>query len=344
MTHQEDYTAVAGWVVTAARAMNARGVEATEVMSACGLDPAVLRDPDLRVPIQRVNSLLEVACEATGDPAFPLRLASYAHPSTFSILGYSMMASESLRDMLERLARYKRIVSDTCRLELRETPDTVALQMRLACDSEGRPVLSQHSICGFFSVVLRFMRHLHDPEFAPRSAGLTGKPPRFADALADDLDCRISFGATANHLVFDRALLEAPLPTANPQITRLHERLLVQSIARLDREDMVSAVRSQIMDSLPMGPPTQAELARRLHLSRRHLQRKLGNQGTSYKTLLDETRRSLALQHLQEGQLSLGEISYMLGFSSVNNFSRAFQRWMGLPPGLYRQRGNHKVA
>lgn len=344
MTHQEEYTAVAGWVVTAARALHGRGVNPDDVLRACALDGTVLRDPDLRVPIRHINEMLDIACEATGDSAFPLTIAEYAHPSTFSILGYSMMASESLRDMLHRLARYKRIVSNTCRLDLTDDAGKVTLRMQLACDEDGRPVLSQPSVCGFFSVVLHFMRHLYGPGFAPLSAGLTGRAPRFADALAEDLDCRISFGATANHLVFDRAALDTPLPTANPQITSLHERLLVQSIARLDREDMVSAVRSQIMDSLPMGPPTQAELARRLHMSRRHLQRKLGNQGTSYKALLDETRRSLALQHLHEGQISLGEISYMLGFSSVNNFSRAFQRWMGVPPGLYRQRVSHKVA
>lgn len=344
MAHQEEYTAVAGWVITGARALKARGVDPAQVLQACGLRISELRDPDTRVSIARINRLLDAASEATGDEAFPLRIAGHAHPSTFSILGYSMMASESLRDMLQRLARYKRIVSNTCRLELHDAPRTVTLRMQIARDVDGRPVLSQGTVSGFFSVVLHFMRQLHDPAFAPLSAGMTGRPPAFADALADDLACRLSFDATANHLVFDRSDLETPLPTANPQITRVHERLLVQSLARLDREDMVSAVRSQIMDSLPMGPPSQAELAGRLHMSRRHLQRKLGQQGTSYKALLDETRRSLALQHLQEGQLSLGEISYMLGFSSVNNFSRAFQRWMGVPPGLYRRRSGHKVA
>lgn len=344
MTHQEEFTAVAGWVVTVSKALNASGVDADEVLRACGVNQDVYRDPDLRVPIRQINQLLDVACEAAGDPAFPLGLARHAHPSTFSVLGYSMMASESLRDMLQRLARYKRIVSNTCRLELMDQPDRVVLRMHIARDDAGMPVLSQRAVCGFFSVVLHFMRELYDPRFAPLRAGFTGGAPAFADALVEDFRCRVDYAATGNHMVFDRQALDTPLPTANPQITRLHERLLIQSVARLDREDMVSAVRSQILDSLPLGPPTQADLARQLHMSRRHLQRKLGNQGTSYKALLDETRRSLALQHLHEGQLSLGEISYLLGFSSVNNFSRAFQRWMGLPPGLYRQRRANKVA
>lgn len=344
MPHEEEYTALAGWIGSLAKALDESGQALGPLLQRCDLPEEVCRNPDMRVPIAKLNRLLDLACEATGDPAFVLTLARYAHPSAFSILGYSMLASASLKEMLQRLVRFKRIVSNTCRLELVDTAQTGELRMHVARDRYGHDVLTPRSAQAFLVVVLRFMRELYREDLAPLQAGLPGPEPVYRDALRSELGGPVRFDAPYYYMVFSRTALETPLPTGNPLVTQLHERVLVQSMARLDRDDIVNAVRSAILDSLPMGPPTQAELADRLHISRRHLQRKLSHQGTSYKALLEETRRSLALQHLREGQLSLGEISYLLGFSSVNNFSRAFQRWVGEPPGQFRQRCGQKVA
>lgn len=342
--HQEEFTAIAGWVVTIGRALQSHGQDIDPLLEHCGITDTVYGNPDLRIPAHKINVLLDLCCEAAGDPAFPIGLARHVHPSTFATLGYSMMASSSLKDLLQRLARFKRLVSNTCRLEVRELESHVELRMHPACDEMGTPVLSNRCIYAFFSVVLSVMRELYREDFAPARVGFIDPRPPFHGALDEEFHSPIHYGSGCSYMTFDRAALETPLPTANPSITRLHESTLLHSMARLDRDDVVSGVRSLILESLPEGPPSQGELARQLHISRRHLQRKLGKQGTSYKALLEETRRGLALRHLEEGRLSLGEISYTLGFSSVNNFSRAFQRWMGLAPGQYRRRLREDVA
>jgi AraC-like DNA-binding protein len=67
------------------------------------------------------------------------------------------------------------------------------------------------------------------------------------------------------------------------------------------------------------------------------LQRKLQEENTSFKQLLDETRRELADQYIRNPMVSIGEITYLLGFSEPSNFSRAFKRWNGTPPAEYRR-------
>jgi AraC-like DNA-binding protein len=95
-------------------------------------------------------------------------------------------------------------------------------------------------------------------------------------------------------------------------------------------------VKSKIVDLLSSGMVTEQDMANALHLSLRSLQRKLHEEGTSYKKILEETRRDLATKYIQNSRLSISEISFLLGFSEISNFSRAFKRWHGQAPSDFR--------
>jgi AraC-like DNA-binding protein len=90
---------------------------------------------------------------------------------------------------------------------------------------------------------------------------------------------------------------------------------------------------------LPSGAFSEADLAEALHISPRTLQRRLADEGTSFKVLLDEARRELALRLIGERRMSIKETSYLLGFSEPGNFSRAFRRWTGAAPSRFRGSG-----
>jgi AraC-like DNA-binding protein len=77
---------------------------------------------------------------------------------------------------------------------------------------------------------------------------------------------------------------------------------------------------------------TEATMARALNLSQRSLQRKLSERGTTFRQVVDDTRKQLAEQYLKDSMLSVSEIAYLLGFAEVSSFSRAFRRWTGQAP------------
>jgi AraC-like DNA-binding protein len=79
----------------------------------------------------------------------------------------------------------------------------------------------------------------------------------------------------------------------------------------------------------------QDAVARALNQSPSTLQRRLRKEGTSYQTLLDSTRRELALHYLREGEHSIADVAFMLGFADQSNFTRAFRRWTGKTPRQY---------
>jgi AraC-like DNA-binding protein len=95
-------------------------------------------------------------------------------------------------------------------------------------------------------------------------------------------------------------------------------------------------VRVRLLDSLSSGEVEETEAARALNMSRRTLQRRLAEEGTSFTEVLDETRRQVALRYVGNSRMPLKEVCYLVGFSEPSNFTRAFRRWTGKAPSDYR--------
>ncbi len=99
---------------------------------------------------------------------------------------------------------------------------------------------------------------------------------------------------------------------------------------------MTQRVRSALQEMLPAGQSSIEEVANRLGLSKRSLQRRLSEESSSYQEVLTVTRRELADYYLSQSSASLVEIAYLLGFQDGNSFLRAFRGWTGQTPGEYR--------
>ena len=108
-------------------------------------------------------------------------------------------------------------------------------------------------------------------------------------------------------------------------------------LAGLGNGDITHKVKNAILELLPDGRMSDAKVAETLFMSNRNLQRKLEAQGTTFKTILTELRKELASKYIQDPQLTLTEVSFMLGFSEMSAFSRAFKQWTGQSPKAQRQ-------
>ena len=125
-------------------------------------------------------------------------------------------------------------------------------------------------------------------------------------------------------------------------MAQLNDHIVVRYLASIDQKDIVNRVRSAILEQLGEGGVTESCAAKSLHMSSRNLTRKLVAEGTSFKNLLLEIRTELANQYINDATLTLTEISYMLGFSEVSSFSRAYRRWTGQSPSAARK--HHQVV
>src|SRR5262245_51453739 len=198
-----------------------------------------------------------------------------------------------------------------------------------------RPVLWLHD--WLVASMVRLCRLTYGEDFAPLEVALVRSPPDQIDPFSEWFRCPIAWNGEHASLLCRRQDLAQMLPTANPDVALANERAVLEYLERFDRTDVATQVRRGVLEHLPSGPPTQAEIARRLALSPRTLHRRLAQAGTSFAVLLDETRRELAAGYLQRTEYSIAEVAYLLGFAEVSSFNRAFRRWTGRSPGESRR-------
>jgi AraC-like DNA-binding protein len=187
-------------------------------------------------------------------------------------------------------------------------------------------------ICYGRKVVGEAEYELSEVRFAhPASAAL--------DEYQRHFESRVVFGAPRDELIFPGWNLELPTTNADPVVAAALAEKIERILSQFsDRPSLGSQVREWLVKQLQGGSPRIEALARHLHMSERTLRRRLGEEGTSFKQILDELRRELAIGYVQERQLSTGEIAFLLRYSEPSAFQRAFKRWTKLTPSEFRGR------
>ena len=170
----------------------------------------------------------------------------------------------------------------------------------------------------------------------PRRVALRRAAPADPGPYERLFGCPVSFGADANRLSIGLAEADHALPTGNRDLAAMHDRALVEQLARLDKKDVMARFRASLLERMSSGDLSEDNLARDLNMSRRSLQRRLAEAEATYQSLVDETRRDMALRYLEDRGKSATDIAFLLGYSQQSAFTRAFRRWTGKSPSAYR--------
>ena len=325
------------WTRTILLALEARGIDPAVLVERAGLDPAAFADPDARFDVTDTAKLWRSAVEATGDPAFGLFASRFVTQTTFHALGYAVMASSTLREAVERNVRYGRLVSDAAACRLEEEGRLARVVFEIPAE---QPVPADEAMDGMISLIARSFRALAGGDLAPVRVALRRRtPPGAVDVWPKVFRAPVSFGARRDVLEYPVDVLDRRLPAGNAELARMNESVVADYLERLDQEHVTTRVRALLTCELSSGEPSPDDVARQLGLSRRSLQRRLADEGTSFKALLNETRRDLAQAYLREGHTSITEVTFLLGFADTSSFSRAFKRWTGVSPREFARGG-----
>ncbi|HZD51820.1 MAG TPA: AraC family transcriptional regulator ligand-binding domain-containing protein, partial [Woeseiaceae bacterium] len=249
-------------------------------------------------------------------------------------LGYSLFASNDLESFCRRIVRYFGLVSTNAVTSVEQTTDEFQLSMR--------PVTGQTAYApqdAWLATLLRFSRFIYRPDFDPLRVCLRRPPPdRNAARFREWFRAPVEFGSTSNTLVFDAREMNVRLPAANAELARQNDQVVLALLRRIDRNDIITQVRASLIALLPSGDCSRRSVAAALNMSERTLQNRLVARGTTYSDLLGETRRELAEQYMNQNLHSISEVAFLLGFSEISSFSRAFRAWTGESPSRYRER------
>jgi len=311
------------------------GVDTRPMLKKLGLNPDLLDKPGARYPTMKMQELWGMLAKESGDPCVGLVIGRAVKTTTFHALGFAWMASSTIHEELQLLQRYFKVIC-TMPLDILITEDGENYRFELGYP-EGFPEGAPEATDAFFAAMLKLIRLTSDSHFCP--AKVTLRADHNKEHLAtyvDMLSCPVEMGAEFDAIEFDKTECDAPLLGKNIDLAIANERILENYIQALDPDKISSQVRELLISLMPSGHASQDEVAKRMHRSLSTLQRQLSAEGTNFKEIRDETRRSMAEQYIEEGDYSLSQIAFLLGFSDQSNFSRAFKRWTGSTPGDYR--------
>lgn len=329
-------TSSAAWVRGVADMFAAEGLPAAELCAEAGIDLQALQQAHTRVDVDRVSLLWELAVARCGHGALGLDRNLTARFGNVDLVGYALASGPDLLTGFRQLERQMAVISDATTFALQSDPRGHWLV--LSHIGATRPIPRQRVEYAVLTL-LTLCNWLTRRELMPLAVELVTPPPvahetRYREAFG----LLPRFGQPANRFLLSDADLRAPMPTHNPSLWALHERLVETELDLLGQTLASTRVRTEIARILHLGEPRREDVAARLHLTDRTLQRRLQAESVCYQQLLDDTRRELALQYLANERHSIADVADRLGFSDTSNLFRACKRWFGMPPGQYRQR------
>jgi len=273
------------------------------------------------------------AAKLSGDPYFGLKGAEYSRPAHLGALGFAWLASSSLRTAFQRLSRYARMIQEKLTVELSEDDEFFYVRM-----DAHMPLLNKRiRENGQLAAVTKFSRVIAGKDFNPAKICFKQSEPEDTGYYYELFRCPLEFNANETIFVLRREDADRRLTGSNEQLAKLNEHIVVKYLAHCAKHDIVNRVKAAIIDGLANDEVTETLIAEEMHTTPRNLHRKLQKEDTSFKQLLTEVRKELAQQYIQDRSKTLTEISFMLGFSEVSSFSRAFKGWTGRPPSEARQ-------
>ena len=311
------------------------GIDPQPLIEESGVDGSRAELSGSRVEREAVMRLWDLASEATGDPSVGLAVGARVRPTTFYALSLGFMTCDNLRASLELLCRYFKVIATVpVELHMSDEADSVRLSIRYTNPAYPLPPLAFDS---FLASIIGLCRLATRPDFTAERLELAFPDNGRAEDYASLFGAPVVYEAATNALFFSRAELEAPLPGRSADLLHASDRILADYVDALNPDAISSEVRRLLLHMLSSGQASQDAIAEKLHMSRSTLQRRLQQENTNYRDLLEDTRRSLAVEYVREGKHPLSYVAFLLGFSDQSNFSRAFRRWTGMSPKAFQE-------
>ncbi|MEN9464509.1 MAG: hypothetical protein RL217_690 [Pseudomonadota bacterium] len=306
------------------------GLDSQTLLSYAKVNEDLLSSPYARITLQQNLQLWRAIESLSSIKDVGLRIGEMVKPSHFQLFAFTLMHSASLGAAFEKSLRYTRLLSDGGQYYVSLEGERVAL-----CYEPTQEGFSRHQVDAVLVLMRNFAVWLACRPCPLRAVEMRHAPSECVDEYERIFNAPLMFNSERNALILDRAILDEPLSFSDDHLALVHEQMLEAQLVLLQQMDISGQVRHILLQS-EMLTLDRDQVAEKLHMSSRSLQRKLQECSTSFQKILDEERNQRACQLLRHSSFSLTDISAQLGFAESSVFSRAFKRWNGIAPLEYR--------
>jgi len=303
------------------------------LLRSVSLDRDALNDSSLRIPYADMMLLSEHAARMTKDAAFGLHVGEHVDQHEYGVVGQSITTSGTLGQALRSLVRYLPIWTNVGVFTLDIEGSVAHFQWEYSDTSLPEP---RHDCEMSMATVARFNRLTTGSSWTPREVWFRHAKPRDTSEHSRIFRAPVRFGMPTNAVLLNTALLDLPLENAGPishsVITAIAEQLLAQTSGEANfSQNVLSLIRQR----LNHGEFDVDDVARHFGISRRSYQRRLKQESSSHRRLVQQARYELSQHLLLDAHMTATETAHALGYAEHSVFHRAFRRWHGVPPGAY---------
>jgi AraC-like DNA-binding protein len=305
------------------------------LLQRAGLADRDLDDQQFRISASAQSRLLELASDALSDDALGFHLATRANPRSAGLVFYVVSAARNVDEALVLLERYFRVINEAVHLKFTRVKGGAILQ----ADFVGLSRHQSHQNAEFgIAVIMRALREVAGRKIRPAKVSFVRAHAKNLREVARFYGCPVQFGAGSDALHFSAATLALPLLTEDAELLATLKPICdAAARTRGSRKGTLRAlVENEMQKALPHGNLSKPEIAKALGISPRTLSRRLADEGATYAGVVDDLRRSLALQYLKDPTISLSQVAWLLGYEEPTSFNHAFRRWTGRSPSAYR--------
>lgn len=303
-----------------------------QLLEGSGISPDQLLDLLWHLDEHIFARLLKRAIMLTGEPGLGFHLGMQMKVSCHGLIGFTAMIAPNVREALEIAQQFVRIQSSTLTLRLEVEGDTACYYFEhLPREQAFGAVIPVFLLLGFAmmgeAVTGKYLTGAADVQFAR---------PKYFDRFEHLLPGHINFNQPHTRMIFPASYLDLPLIMADPSTARIAREECKRKLNQLLGSSQISHLVRDLIYDEALGFSGMSDVAAKLYMSERTLQRQLDAEGQSFRAIVDSLRQQKAHVLLKRRELTLEFIAEKLGYTDVNSFTRAFKRWTGMAPSKYR--------
>jgi len=312
-----------------------QGGDPDSIFGNAGIEPDCVGNPTHNLSLNTYCGLFEQAAMQTRNDNFGLWFGQQFRPQDLGMLGYAAVSSPTVGSALDNLVKLFHFHQQGSFMNL-ESADNGLLRLEYQIH-DGRIVRRRQDAELSLGMFANIFRESFGADWSAEEIHFEHPKPENWKQHERAFNAPVYFGQKTNAILFRASDLDGRMPHSDLRLLSIVQSCLKElGNARPEPDTFIHMVRNVTRSFLSDGYPPLEQIADQLHVSTTTLQRRLAAENVTYKDLVEDVRYELAFMYLDQRHLSLSEIAFLLGYSELSAFSRAFRRWTGLSPRAYR--------
>jgi AraC-like DNA-binding protein len=320
-----------------AQTISDMGVDVHAWLARSGLQESQLDDTNQTLTFATFRTLVLDALSMTQEPALGLLVGSHLRLNTHGVLGYAAMNCSTLQQTIEVLERYSLLRTPLVKLQHQMINGQLHVMVVENFPlGDIRQVMLEAALLGVKNVV-DFLAAGARPISPVTQVVFACARPAYAPLAVKIFQCEVVYDQPWTGFVLPAETASRPLHPIDPNTYQEALTICQRALDKIIQDETLAMRVRRILLERSTAFPSLQLTARLFHMTPRTLHRNLLLEGSSYRSILEEVRHTLAIEHLKTDRLNIQEIAFTLGYSDMANFRRAFKRWQGLAPSDFRQ-------